>query len=85
MSHPSWLSGSEWVTVPAKDGVPEYAFYTGPLPKPLLDDRGYRLIRLSNGVQGVLVHDPQADKAAASVKVHTGHMQDPVCGCAKLF
>lgn len=78
MSHPSWLGGPQWTDIPATDEVPAHSIYTGPLPRPVIDDRVHRLIRLANGIQAVLVHDPEADKAAASLHVGVGHLQDPV-------
>ena len=42
------------------------------------DDREYRLIRLENGLQAMLIQDAKADKAAASLDVAVGHLHDPV-------
>jgi insulysin len=42
------------------------------------DNRKYRLIRLENGLEAMLIHDPQADQAAASLNVAVGHLSDPV-------
>ena len=78
MPYPSWTSGPAWTNVPASDGRPAYAVYTGHVEKSDLDDRDYRLVRLSNGILGVLVHDANTDKAAASLHVAAGHLQDPV-------
>lgn len=58
--------------------VPSYWVYTKPIQKSQQDDREYRLIRLDNGLQAMLVHDAKADKAAASLDVAVGHLQDPV-------
>lgn len=52
--------------------------YTNPIQKSQQDDREYRLIRLDNGLQAMLVHDAKADKAAASLDVAVGHLHDPV-------
>ncbi|MCL1077750.1 peptidase M16 [Parashewanella spongiae] len=41
------------------------------------DQREYRHIVLSNGLKAVLVSDSKADKSAASIDVHIGHMADP--------
>ncbi len=41
------------------------------------DDRAYRFITLTNGLKVVLVSDSKADKSAASMDVHIGHMADP--------
>ncbi|KAI0005889.1 Metalloenzyme, LuxS/M16 peptidase-like protein [Russula compacta] len=51
--------------------------YTKPIQKSQQDDREYRLIRLDNGLQAMLVHDAKADKAAASLDVAVGHLHDP--------
>ena len=78
MPYPSWTDGPLWTTVAATTDCPEYAVYTGDVTRSDLDDRDYRLIRLGNGILGVLVHDENADKAAASLHVAAGHLQDPV-------
>ncbi|MDC8804926.1 insulinase family protein [Halomonas pacifica] len=41
------------------------------------DIRDYRLLTLSNGLTALLVHDPEADKAAASMNVSVGSADDP--------
>ena len=58
--------------------VPLHWVYTKPIQKSQQDDREYRLIRLDNGLQAMLVHDATADKAAASLDVAVGHLHDPV-------
>lgn len=57
--------------------APPYWVFTKPIQKSQQDDREYRLIRLDNGLQAMLVHDAKADKAAASLDVAVGHLQDP--------
>jgi hypothetical protein len=57
--------------------VPPHWVYTKPIQKSQQDDREYRLIRLDNGLQAMLVHDATADKAAASLDVAVGHLHDP--------
>ncbi len=52
--------------------------FTGLIETSDLDSRDYRVLRLENGLQAVLVHDLHADKAAACVDVAVGHLQDPV-------
>lgn len=44
--------------------------------KPIVDDRCYRLIRLSNGLKALLIHDPSADKSAAGLDVFAGASKD---------
>ncbi len=46
------------------------------LEKPALDDRSYRVIRLPNRLEALLVHDPDTDKASASVNVNVGSFSD---------
>ena len=41
------------------------------------DDRDYRVLTLENGLQALLVSDPEADKAAASMNLRVGSAQDP--------
>ena len=49
---------------------------TDKLEAPLLDDRSYRVIRLPNKLEALLVHDPETDKASASVNVKVGSFSD---------
>jgi hypothetical protein len=79
-SHTSEIRGSEldWIQVLAHDTIPAYAAFTKPLEKSLQDDREYRIIQLENGLSATIVHDPTADKAAASLDVSVGHLSDPV-------
>lgn len=42
------------------------------------DDRSYRIIRLSNELEALIIHDAEADKAAASLDVNIGSYHDPV-------
>ncbi|KAJ7723946.1 Metalloenzyme, LuxS/M16 peptidase-like protein, partial [Mycena maculata] len=67
---------SDWkrVTHPT---APPYSVFTKPLQKSPQDDREYKVIRLGNGLEAILVHDATADKAAASLDVAVGHLHDP--------
>lgn len=47
------------------------------LEKPLLDNRTYRVIRLPNQLEALLVHDADTDKASAAMDVNVGSMSDP--------
>jgi insulysin len=49
---------------------------TDQLEKPSLDDRTYRVIRLLNKLEVLLVHDPQTDKASAAMDVNVGAFSD---------
>ncbi|KAK2763223.1 Insulinase (Peptidase M16) [Arachnomyces sp. PD_36] len=46
------------------------------LEKPAVDDREYRVIRLPNQLEALLVHDPETDKASASLNVNVGNFSD---------
>jgi insulysin len=47
------------------------------LEKPLLDTREYRVIKLQNDLEALLIHDPETDKAAAAMDVNIGSFSDP--------
>lgn len=71
------MVASDWTRV-ADDQCPPYFVFTKPIQRSQQDDRDYRLIRLENGLHAMLVHDAKADKAAASLDVAVGHLNDPV-------
>lgn len=47
------------------------------LIKPANDLMDYRILHLENGLRVVLISDPEADKAAASLDVNVGSLSDP--------
>ena len=47
------------------------------LEKPLLDNRTYRVIKLPNDLEALLIHDAETDKASASMDVAVGSFCDP--------
>ncbi|CCU81260.1 a-pheromone processing metallopeptidase Ste23 [Blumeria hordei DH14] len=49
---------------------------TDHLETPSLDDRSYRVIRLSNQLEVLLVHDAETDKASAAMDVNVGNFSD---------
>ncbi|KAI1854932.1 hypothetical protein JX265_002571 [Neoarthrinium moseri] len=49
---------------------------TDQLEKPSLDDRSYRVIRLPNQLEALLVHDAETDKASAALDVNVGNFSD---------
>lgn len=63
---------------PAASGGPvaPVTLLTDRLEKPLLDDRDYRVIRLDNELEALLVHDPETDKASAALDVNVGNFSD---------
>jgi len=50
---------------------------TDRLETPSLDDRNYRVIRLPNQLEVLLVHDADTDKASAAMDVNVGNFSDP--------
>jgi insulysin len=55
-----------------------YSVYTKPLEKPAKDNREYRLLKLDNELQVLIISDPETDRASASLDVHVGSLSDPV-------
>ncbi|WP_043529204.1 insulinase family protein [Litchfieldella xinjiangensis] len=74
------LGISPWLTSPAtaSDAAddPEIARVETPQVSPH-DDRDYRILTLENGLTTLLVSDPDADKAAASMNVGVGSASNP--------
>jgi insulysin len=56
----------------------EYAVYTKSLEKPANDQREYRLIKLLNQLEVLIINDPETDRASAALDVHVGSLSDPV-------
>lgn len=50
---------------------------TEQLEVPSLDDRSYRVIKLPNELEVLLVHDEDTDKASAAMDVNVGNFSDP--------
>lgn len=46
------------------------------LEKPQVDKCSYRIIKLPNGLEALLIHDPEGDKAAAAMDVNVGSFSD---------
>jgi hypothetical protein len=44
--------------------------------KPLLDDRSYRVVKLPNQLEVLLIHDADTDKASAAMDVNVGSFSD---------
>lgn len=67
------MSSNAWTRVDS----PAHHVFSTPIEKAELDDREYRVIRLENGLQALLIHDGTTDKAAAAMDVGVGHLSDP--------
>ncbi|KAG8217686.1 Metalloenzyme, LuxS/M16 peptidase-like protein [Butyriboletus roseoflavus] len=72
------MATSDWIPIPQHGSIPPYSVFTKSIEKSHLDQRQYRLIRLDNNLTAILVHDPHAENAAASLDVAVGHLSDPV-------
>lgn len=63
--------------------VPPATVITENLERPELDNRQYRVLKLQNELEVLLVHDPDTDKASAAMDVYVGNYADspdlPVC------
>ncbi|KAF7778613.1 hypothetical protein Agabi119p4_2958 [Agaricus bisporus var. burnettii] len=71
-------SGPDWKCItPADSTIPPYSMFTKSIQKSPRDEREYRVIQLDNGLKATLIHDPETDKAAASLDVAVGHLNDP--------
>lgn len=46
------------------------------LDKPLLDTRSYRVVKLPNQLEALLIHDEDTDKASAAMDVNVGSFSD---------
>lgn len=49
---------------------------TDQIETPNLDDRLYRVVRLPNQLEVLLVHDAETDKASAAMDVNVGNFSD---------
>lgn len=54
-----------------------YSMFIQPIEQSSNDDREYRLIRLDNGMECLIVSDSKTDKSAAGISVRVGHLSDP--------
>ena len=57
--------------------IPGSVLLSSQIEKPELDDRSYRLIKLSNKLEALLVHDPTTEKSSAAMDVNIGSLSDP--------
>lgn len=60
---------------PAREAT-SVVLLTDHLEKPSLDNRDYRVVRLDNELEALLVHDPETDKASAALDVNVGNFSD---------
>ncbi len=46
--------------------------------KPALDGRSYRVIKLKNRLEALLIHDPHTERVSGALDVNVGSFSDPV-------
>ncbi|KAI8370689.1 Metalloenzyme, LuxS/M16 peptidase-like protein [Radiomyces spectabilis] len=66
-------STTDWI--PSADA--SHHVFSLPLEKPATDEREYRLLRLANQLEVLLISDPDTDRASAALDVHVGNLSDP--------
>ncbi|KAJ9137666.1 A-pheromone processing metallopeptidase Ste23, partial [Pleurostoma richardsiae] len=67
------------MSIPGHEHAPRLVeLVTDHLETPSLDDRVYRVVRLPNQLEVLLVHDPQTDKASAAMDVNVGYFGDEI-------
>ncbi|KAI8378795.1 Metalloenzyme, LuxS/M16 peptidase-like protein [Choanephora cucurbitarum] len=71
MVSPTFSNEAEWKT------SERFSLYTGPLEKSASDNRDYRLIRLNNQLQALLIQDLETDRASAALDVRVGSHSNP--------
>ncbi|KAK9476376.1 Metalloenzyme, LuxS/M16 peptidase-like protein [Lipomyces japonicus] len=57
--------------------MPPFSVIASDLERPELDNRSYRVIKLENELEALLIHDPDTDKASAALDVNVGSFSDP--------
>jgi len=85
MAFEAVLNDTRWRPVPATDNTPAHHVFTEAIEQSAQDQRSYKLIRLENGLQAMLIHDKDADTSAAAMDVAVGHLHDPVSLRLRVF
>lgn len=73
---PPAASAPDGAGLPLRDKKSAVERVTDKLETPSLDDRSYRVIRLPNQLEALLVHDAETDKASAAMDVNVGNFSD---------
>jgi hypothetical protein len=64
------------MSLPQRSASTKASVLTDGMEKPLLDNRTYRVVRLPNDLEALLIHDPDTDKASAAMDVNIGSFSD---------
>ena len=64
------------VPLPDRSVPPGPVLVADNMERPALDNRTYRVIRLPNNLEALLIHDPDTDKVSAALDVNVGSFSD---------
>ncbi|SJX63498.1 related to STE23-Metalloprotease involved in a-factor processing [Sporisorium reilianum f. sp. reilianum] len=64
-------------TLNGSKAAAQYAIFTKDLEISAQDDMRYRLVRLANGLEALVIQDPKTDKSSAAMDIRVGHLSDP--------
>ena len=64
------------MSLPQRTASTRASLLSDGMEKPLLDNRTYRVVRLANDLEALLIHDPDTDKASAAMDVNIGSFSD---------
>jgi insulysin len=64
------------MSLPQRPASTRASLLTDGMEKPQLDNRTYRVVRLANDLEALLIHDPDSDKASAAMDVNIGSFSD---------
>jgi insulysin len=64
------------MSLPERFASSRASVLTDAMEKPQLDNRTYRVVRLPNDLEALLIHDPDTDKASAAMDVNIGSFSD---------
>jgi insulysin len=64
------------MSLPQRSASTRASVLTDGMEKPQLDNRTYRVVRLANDLEALLIHDPDTDKASAAMDVNIGSFSD---------
>lgn len=64
-------------TLNGSKAAAQYAVFTKDLEVSAQDDLRYRLVRLANGLEALVIQNPKTDKSSAAMDIRVGHLSDP--------
>jgi hypothetical protein len=70
------INNTNNMSLPERFASSRASVLTDAMEKPQLDNRTYRVVRLPNDLEALLIHDPDTDKASAAMDVNIGSFSD---------